>query len=265
MDEEMPVDVHNAAQLVVTVDFDAEELWLAEDPENARRPGVLSQARYGVQVAVPALLAMFRELDVPATFFVCGGDAERHPHAVDAIAAGGFEIGHHGFSHRSPHTMTAEQEEAEIVDGLTALHRHTDRVAGYRSPSWDFGSSTLGLLQRHGFAYSSNMMDAVHPYRHAEHDLVELPVHWLLDDAPHFWFDTSSWDKTIRSAGEVAAIWREEAAAIWDLGGLVTLTMHPQIIGRPSRLRMLREFLTWARGRSGLALSTAGDLAASLR
>ncbi len=108
-------------------------------------------------------------------------------------------------------------------------------------------------------------MDAYRPYRHADHDLVELPVHWLLDDAPHFWFDTTSWDKTIRSAREVSAIWAEEAGAIWDAGGLVTLTVHPQIIGRPSRLRMLREFLTAARERPGLTISSAGDLAARVK
>ena len=28
-----------------TFDFDAEEVWIGEDPENAHRPGVLSQGR----------------------------------------------------------------------------------------------------------------------------------------------------------------------------------------------------------------------------
>ena len=40
-----------------TFDFDAEEVWIGEDPENAHRPGVLSQGTYGAKVAVPALLA----------------------------------------------------------------------------------------------------------------------------------------------------------------------------------------------------------------
>ena len=37
-----------------TFDFDAEEVWIGEDPENAHRPGVLSQGTYGAKVAVPA-------------------------------------------------------------------------------------------------------------------------------------------------------------------------------------------------------------------
>ncbi len=40
---------------------------------------------------------------------------------------------------------------------------------------------TPGLLARHGFAYDSGMMDSDHPYRHAS-GVVELPMHWSLDD-----------------------------------------------------------------------------------
>ena len=39
-----------------TFDFDAEEVWIGEDPENANRPGVLSQGTYGAKVAVPLIL-----------------------------------------------------------------------------------------------------------------------------------------------------------------------------------------------------------------
>ena len=36
-----------------TFDFDAESVWLADDPGNAKRPGVLSQGTYGAKVALP--------------------------------------------------------------------------------------------------------------------------------------------------------------------------------------------------------------------
>ena len=65
-----------------TFDFDAEEVWIGEDPENAHRPGVLSQGTYGAKVAVPAdLLALLERRGVRATFFVPGRVAERHPGA----------------------------------------------------------------------------------------------------------------------------------------------------------------------------------------
>jgi len=72
-----------------TFDFDAEEVWIGEDPENATRPGVLSQGTYGAKVGVPKLLELLDRCGVRATFFVPGRVAERHPARVAAIVAAG--------------------------------------------------------------------------------------------------------------------------------------------------------------------------------
>ena len=66
----------------------------------------------------------------------------------------------------------------------------------------------------------------------------------------------------MRSSAEVRAIWEEEVSGIAALGGLAMLTMHPQIIGRPGRLRMLESFLLWARELPGVRVSTAAEVAA---
>ena len=68
-----------------TFDFDAEEVWIGEDPENANRPGVLSQGTYGAKVAVPRLLELLARHQVRATFFVPGRVAERHPRRVEEV------------------------------------------------------------------------------------------------------------------------------------------------------------------------------------
>ena len=228
----------------ISFDFDAEEVWIGEDPENAHRPGVLSQGTYGPKVAIPLILELLKQHEITATFFVPARDAKRHPGRVQEIIAAGHEIGHHGYTHRSPSELSRAEEEEELVHGLEGLRGLGADVVGYRSPSWDFSSSTLDLLVTHGFTYSSNLMDDLVPYRHSTHELVEVPVSWLLDDAPHFWFSAASWSKMIRSPDEVYAVWRSELDAIARLGDHFMLTMHPQIIGRPSRLAMLDRLLT---------------------
>jgi peptidoglycan/xylan/chitin deacetylase (PgdA/CDA1 family) len=247
--------------VVVSFDFDAEEVWIGEDPDNASRPGTLSQGTYGAKVAVPLVLDVLRRLELPATFFVPGRVGERYPHRVEEILAAGHEVGHHGYTHTSPTKLAPDEEEAELVRGAEVLTRLGADVRGYRSPSWDFSPVTLDLLVDHGFRYSSNLMDDIRPYRHEGHDIVELPVHWTLDDAAHFWFDGSSWTKTIRTSAEVRALWEEEFVGFHRLGGLFLLTMHPQIIGRPGRIGMLESFLTWARQHPGVNFSTAGAVA----
>src|SRR5947207_2793998 len=159
-----------------TFDFDAEEVWIGEDPENAHRPGVLSQGTYGAKVAVPALLALLERRGVRATFFVPGRVAERHPARVAAIVAAGHELAHHGYTHTAPSRLSRDEEEAELARGLEVLRSFGAEITGYRSPWWDFSPHTLGLLAGHGFAYSSNMMDDVRPYRHDGSSLVEVPI-----------------------------------------------------------------------------------------
>lgn len=225
----------------LSFDFDAEEVWLGENPANAAAPGVLSQGRYGPRVGVPLILDLLERHAITATFFICGRDALRHPDAVRRIISAGHEVGHHGHSHVSPTTLTVDEEREELRQGLEVLRELGADVTGYRSPSWEFSANTLDLLVEQGFTYSSNLLDHLLPYAHEHHDLVEVPVSWILDDAPHFWFANDTWEKTIRSPREVLDVWRPEIEGIAGVGGHVMVTTHPMLIGRPSRLAMLEQ------------------------
>lgn len=224
-------------------DFDAEELMIGENPANEHAPGVLSQANYGPTIGVPLILRLLRKYDVTATFFVPGKDALRHPDAVRAILADGHEIAHHGHSHTNPTLLSLDEERAELEAGLAALRDFGAEVVGYRSPSWEFTPHTLDLLEETGLEYSSNLLNHILPYRHRTHELVEVPVSWILDDAPHFWFANDTWEKTIRSPREALEVWLPEIDGIAELGGHAMLTFHPFLTGRPSRLAFLERLL----------------------
>lgn len=255
--------VEAACAACFTFDFDAEEVWIGEDPDNAARPGVLSQGTYGAKVAVPAILELLQRYGVRATFFVPGRVAERYPERVEQIVAGGHELAHHGYTHRAVTTLDADQEEEEMAKGLAALQKFSSSVRGYRSPSWELTDRTLELVARHGLDYSSNLMDDVRPYRHEATGVMELPIHWMLDDAAHFWFDGAGWTNKIATNSEVREIWRGEFEGIKSMGGAFTLTMHPQIIGRPSRLALLDELLAFVSVQHDVWVATAAEVTAA--
>lgn len=251
--------------VALTFDVDAEEIWLSEDPANAERPATVSQGTFGAEVALPAVCDLLARHGVLATFFVPGLVAEAHPGRVRAVVEGGHELACHGHTHREPSALSPEEQAEEFRLAREVLDRFGVPVLGYRAPGWSLGPRTLELAAAAGFGYSSNLMDDVRPSVRGDTGLVELPVHWVLDDAPHLWFDAASWDKTIRSAAEVRAIWEEELLGIRDVGGLAVLTMHPQLIGRPGRLRMLDALVGWLLELGDAWVATCAEIAERVR
>ena len=108
-------------------------------------------------------------------------------------------------------------------------------------------------------------MDDIRPYVHEEAGIVELPVHWVLDDAVHFWFAEDDWAKKISTVAEVEAIWRAEFEGIHRLGGCCLFTMHPQFIGRPGRLPLLERMIALVRETPGVWVAQAHEIAARAR
>ena len=246
-------------------DLDAESVWLAIDPANAEKPGILSQGRYGPRVGVPLILDLLERRGVTATFFVPGVVAEQHAETVRAIVAAGHKLAVHGYTHDSPMKLSYSEEDDSLQRTRHILEGFGARVSGYRSPAWEFSKNTLGLLEKHGFAYSSNMMDDIRPYQHESSSVVELPVQWILDDGAHFWFDYSAWNKKISTPSEVREIWEAEFRGIHGLGGAFVLTMHPQVIGRPYRLEVLERFIEFVQEHEDAWIAPCGDIASAFR
>lgn len=55
--------------------------------------------------------------------------------------------------------------------------------------------------------------------------------------------------------------WQEEFLGIRELGGASVFTMHPQIIGRPSRLAFLDSFLSFVTGHDDVWVTTTAQIA----
>jgi len=174
------------------------------------------------------VLAVLDDHEAAATFYVPGATAAENPGALLEVLAAGHEIGHHGHDHLPTQTLDAAGERDELNRGVAALQDQLGVTArGYRSPGWELTPATLELLPELGFAWDSSLMADERPYRLGE--LVELPVHWRLDDVP-YWL-------AYRDPREVLAIWTAEYDAA-D-GGHITFTIHPEHTGRGHRLTLL--------------------------
>ena len=254
-----PPGTTSAASL--TFDVDAESVWLAMDPKNAERPGVLSQGRYGPLVGLPLILELLAAKGIRGTFFVPGVNVSRYPEAIEAIINGGHEVGLHGYTHTRPSLLTAEAERSELERSLEELTAAGGEIAGYRAPGWDVSASTLDLLEEYGILYASQFMDDIAPYRHSGRRLVELPVQWILDDWPHFGWHAGDSARTIKGTREVEEIWSEEFEGIHRHGGTTIFTMHPQVTGRPSRVALLGRMIDRIEQMGDVWIATCAEIA----
>jgi peptidoglycan/xylan/chitin deacetylase (PgdA/CDA1 family) len=248
--------------VMLTFDVDGETLWLSGDITRLNQPGMLSQGTYGPRVGVPLILNLLRLRDLKATFFIPGWTAENHRKSLVTVVEHGHEIGHHGWIHEWTTNLTRDEEREVLEKGLTALRELTGKdPAGYRSPAWEFSENTLSLLQEYGFTYSTNLMSHFLPWIHAESGIMELPVAWILDDAPFFLYGPGRNQKPIQKAADVYDVWTEEFRGIYQYGGLFNLTMHPQIIGRPSRVQMLGRLIDYINGFPNVWWATGSEIA----
>lgn len=265
MDISLPWPGGARCAVMLTFDFDAETLWLSRNPDNARRPGVLSQGVYGGRVGVPKILELLRQEDLKASFFVPGWTAEKYTGCMEAIVRDGHEVGHHGYLHEWIDPDYPDQEREALEKGLEALKRSVGVVPkGYRSPAGETSENMIGMLQEKGFLYDSSLMDHITPYRHRLADgspgPIELPWHWSMDDAPYALFAIQS-PRPIFTNEHILQVWQAEFREIYRWGGMVNVLMHPQISGRPARIAMLRDFIAYIRSFPDVWFATCGEVA----
>jgi peptidoglycan-N-acetylglucosamine deacetylase len=231
----------STAAVSLTFDVDAEAGWLGEGDEYARRLTILSEARYGVVRGMPRILELLGRHGIPATFFVPGYTAEAHPGLVEDILSAGHEVAHHGYLHLRSDKASAAQQTDEIDRGLEALVKAgAPMPVGYRSSSWELTPETFALLVDRGFRYDSSCMGDDRPYIEHWQDLsiLEIPVHWSLDDWPRFGWNIDG-GGNVADPAELTRCWIAEFESARAEGRHTSFTMHPEVIGRPYRLAAL--------------------------
>jgi peptidoglycan/xylan/chitin deacetylase (PgdA/CDA1 family) len=250
-----------------TVDVDAEAGWLGVSESYAHRLTSLSDGRFGVVRGVPLLLELFARFAVRGTFFVPGLIAQRYPETVRAILDAGHEVGHHGHRHLRADRIAGPAQHAEIADGLAALAAAgAPRPVGYRSPSWELTPETFEALLAHDFGYDSSCMGDDRPYweQWDGRRILELPVHWSLDDWPRFGYGL---DRGGNAADpiELYRSWLAEYELARDDGRHVTYTTHPEVIGRGQRYVEFARLVADLAGRGEAWFAPLADVAAHVR
>jgi peptidoglycan/xylan/chitin deacetylase (PgdA/CDA1 family) len=256
-------------RLTVALTFDHDSI--SDGVRRGDTPVKMSHAEFGVRVGAPRILELLAAGGIASTWFVPGHTLTTFPESTAAIVAGGHEVACHGWFHEDFAELSRDEERETIERCAAAVRAVTgERPKGWRAPDWSLGDASLEAIAGAGFVYDSSLMaDDYRLYRvrlgdrHSvaegsrfgeESELVEVPISWALDDWPHFEPTAATGRDGLSAPSKVLEIWTEELRYAYDHapGGLLTVTMHPECIGRGHRMAMLERFIDAATALDGV-------------
>ena len=263
----------------LSFDFDALSVWFGY--KNVT-PAMLQRGEYGARVGVPRLLELLARFDLKATFFIPGHTVDSFPREAEAILKAGHEVAHHSYAHVDPSEQSDADERADMERAWRSLERIGVKPLGFRSPSADYSSATLSLIEEFGFVYDTSLMaDDFRPYHPRLGDQVtqqsplvmgrearvwELPICFEFDDWVHFQFNFNPYRNGTSAPSKVLEIWQADFDWMHGHvdGGILTIAMHPQVIGRGHRVAMLSQFVEHCLGQGDVKFERMGDVAKRL-
>ena len=258
--------------LFLTFDLDAETMWTARDPSYAQRPVLMSQGAYGWKTGIWRIMDLLRRYGIRTTFFIPGLVVEQRPHVVEALLKDGHEIAHHSYTHAWITKLTPEQEREEMERGFQAIKRATGYAPrGYRSPVGELSPISLDLMLEYGFSYSSNFADSDFPYLLTSNgkptEIVELCWRWVMDDAIFFLTHPGVVPgRTPHAPSLVLETWKAEFDVLHaEDNRFMMIAMHPQLIGQPSRIKMLEELIKYALSHNDVCIGRCDELTDEMR
>ncbi|MDH5804767.1 MAG: polysaccharide deacetylase, partial [Gemmatimonadota bacterium] len=205
--------------------------------------------------------------EIPASFFIPAVSLQIRPSMAEVIQRSGrHEIAVHGWIHELNMTLPEQAERDLLERSIEYLTEVTgERPVGYRAPSWNFSPNTLSIVRELGFEYESSLMADDRPYELLQNGeptgMVELPVQWILDDAPLL----NPKGTVYESPREVMQVFIDDFDKAYEEGTMFLLTMHPHRIGHRSRIIILEGLISHIMEQEDVWFATHRDAARYVR
>lgn len=217
-------------------------------PGEIRNLAVESVTEYGSRVAIWRMLELFRQTGVSTTFFACAVAFEQNPAVAKTAVADGHEICSHGWRWEEVFKLTEEEERRHIDLALDSF----ERTCGVRPVGWycRYGPSvrTRRLIAGHGgFLYDSDAYNDDIPYFVEVEGRRHLVVPYTSDNNDiNFWLAPG-----FVGAGDFAQYLCDAFDVLYAESArtprMMSIGLHPRIIGKPGRIGGLRRFIEYAK------------------
>jgi peptidoglycan/xylan/chitin deacetylase (PgdA/CDA1 family) len=272
---EWPGGAHLAVNVVVNYEEGSERSLAAGDPDQEtgtewgaypvgreRNLAMESMYEYGSRVGIWRILEQLDRCEVAATFFACAVAVAANPELAAAIAASRHDVVCHGYRWEEVFRLSEDEEREHMRMAVASL----TASVGRRPLGWycRYGPSVRTrqlVVEEGGFLFDSDAYNDDVPYYVRVADRPHLVVPYSPDTNDfRFWQQSGP-----ATGGQFLEYLCDAFDALYqesrDHPKLMSVGLHPRIIGRPGRIGSLTRFLDYVQGKPGAAFLTRTDLA----
>jgi allantoinase len=216
-------------------------------------------AEYGLRCGMPRILALFRELAIPASVNLNSEVIAQYPALAEAMLKAGWEFVGHGVQQRL--LNREDNEEAVIEKALAQIGAFTGRkVRGWMGPGFAQTFDTPDYLRKHGVDYNLDwIVDDLPCWMTTRHGpMICMPYAFELNDSLVYTVERQSSPDLLTRVQDTLATYGPELAS---QPRILTLGLHPHQVGVPHRLPYLARALQLLKARSDAVFMTGSEIA----
>lgn len=281
MPHRKPLKWPNGARLALMITFNLEYWDLVKDSAEsyyAGGPAILpdplpgnvpdfpnySWREYGQRVGIWRLIDIFDKAGVPATCTMNAKMGLERRAVIDAINKRGWELVAHNFVQSdllTNYQFEPEKEREIIRETLRVYEQVVGRPAkGWLSSSLRSTTQTADICAELGLIYFNDLMNDDQPYliQTAHGPIVSVPYTVEMNDFMIFLRRGASTSEAVEVFKEQFDVLYAEGA---ESGRLMSVGLHPHVIGQPFRVRAVREFIEYVKRFDGVWWATREEIA----
>jgi peptidoglycan/xylan/chitin deacetylase (PgdA/CDA1 family) len=216
---------------------------------------------YGYKEGLPRLLEVFDRRKIKVTSHMVGAAVDLHPALAKEIVQRGHEASGHGQTWTTQFSMTPEEERASYQQSIESIERATGtRPVGFNA-FWLRGTPhTLEILQSLGFIYHIDDVSRDEPFLVNVRDkpFAVVPYTLHMNDIVDYetrYFSTAMYADDLKA--EFDALYAEAGTR----RRLMSASAHDRIAGRPSRAKVLDDFIVYAQSHPGVVFMRKDEIA----
>lgn len=231
-------------------------------PPEIRNLAMESMYEYGARVGIWRLLEIMKAAEVKATFFACAVALEHNPEVAKVAVDDGHEICSHGYRWEEVFRLSEEEERERI--GLAV--QSFEKTCGRRPVGWycRYGPSARTrrlVVEEGGFLYDSDAYNDDTPYFVQVGGQRHLVVPYTPDINDFCFWNSPGFVQ----ARDMYEYMRESFDVLYAEAAryprMMSVGLHPRIIGRAGRVRALKWFIDHAKQYPDIWFATREEIA----